>query len=80
MLWPVNLYLPILRLTTVRCQIGEEINGQVILHTGISYVDRLELCYANRDFALSFSDLPYLEKSHKYAYRLSPYQKKWDHN
>lgn len=58
-------------------QIGEEINGQVILHTGISYVDRLELCYANRDFALSFSDLPYLEKSHKYAYRLSPYQKKW---
>lgn len=57
--------------------IGEEVNGQVVLNEGISYAKRLELDYENRNFALSFSDLPYSEGAQKYSYRLLPYQKEW---
>lgn len=57
--------------------IGDKVNGQVVLSEGISYAKRLELDYENRNFALSFSDLPYSEGAQKYSYRLLPYQKDW---
>lgn len=57
--------------------IGDKVNGQVILNKGISYTKQLNLDYENRNFALSFSDLPYSEGVQKYSYRLSPYQEEW---
>lgn len=57
--------------------IGEEINNQVILSKGISYVNSIVLNNANRNFSLVFSNLSYSKEQQKYNYRLLPYQKHW---
>lgn len=57
--------------------IGEEINGQVVLSKGISYVNSIVLNNTNRDFSLVFNNLSYSKEQQKYNYRLLPYQKHW---
>ena len=57
--------------------IGEKINGQVVLDKGLLYANSIVLDNANRDFSLSFNNLSYSEEQQKYNYRLLPYQKNW---
>ena len=57
--------------------IGEEVNGQVILQEALSYTGRVRLNNANRNLALSFTNLLYLSDLQKYLYRLYPYQTDW---
>lgn len=57
--------------------IGEEINGQVILHTDLYHSQQIRLNYNNRDFSLTFSNLSYSKERQKIRYRLFPYQKTW---
>lgn len=57
--------------------IGEKINGQVVLNSNIASIDHLELINANRDFSLHFNNLAFSKNLQKYSYRLYPYQKKW---
>ncbi|WP_072542483.1 hybrid sensor histidine kinase/response regulator transcription factor [Bacteroides mediterraneensis] len=58
-------------------QIGEYVNGQVVLPRSLLYTTSLHLNHANRNFSLSFSNLLYLHKLQKYLYRLYPYQEEW---
>ena len=58
-------------------QIGEPLNGQVVLPRSLLYTTSLHLNHANRNFSLSFSNLLYLHKLQKYLYRLYPYQEDW---
>ena len=58
-------------------QIGESVNGQVVLPRSLLYTTSLHLNHANRNFSLSFSNLLYLHKLQKYLYRLYPYQEEW---
>lgn len=58
-------------------EIGESLNGQVILEKGISFTNLLRLSNANRDFAVTFDNLSYSEVQQKYNYRLLPYQENW---
>lgn len=57
--------------------IGENVNGQIVLQKGISFLSNIRLSNANRDFALTFNNLSYAEEQQKYAYRLLPYQQEW---
>lgn len=58
-------------------QIGEAINGQVILKQAMAYTDQITLSHTNRNFSLSFSNLSYSDNIQKYNYRLWPYQTDW---
>lgn len=58
-------------------QIGESVNGQVVLSRSLLYTKGIRLNHANRNFSLSFSNLLYLNKLQKYLYRLYPYQEEW---
>ena len=57
--------------------IGEEINGQVILNNNLFYTKEIELNNRNRDFSLTFNNLSYSEEQQKLRYRLFPYQTDW---
>lgn len=57
--------------------VGEEINGQVILPANLYYARGIELNYKNRDFSLTFNNLSFSEGQQKYSYRLYPYQHDW---
>lgn len=57
--------------------IREDVNGQIILHGNISYLDEIELKHGNRNFSLVFNNLSYSRETQKYAYRLYPYQREW---
>lgn len=57
--------------------IGQKINGQVILSQNVSYVSGISLSHENRNFSISFSNLSYSSEQQLYAYRLYPYQQEW---
>lgn len=57
--------------------IGDTINGQVILTQNLFHTKQIKLNHRNRDFALSFSSLAYSNQQPKMCYRLYPYQKSW---
>ena len=57
--------------------IGEEINGQVILNNNLFYTKEIELNDRNRDFSLTFNNLSYSDEQQKLRYRLFPYQTDW---
>ena len=58
-------------------QIGQKVNGQVVLPQSLLYTSKLYLKHANRSFSLSFTNLLYLSKLQKYLFRLYPYQEEW---
>ena len=66
-----------LEINSKKVEIGENINGQVILNKNIFYTDRIELNAANRNFSLLFNNLSYLQEKPNYQYRLYPYQDSW---
>ena len=48
------------------------------LKMSLTYVDTLELAYNQRDFALEFTALNYVNsENNKYKYKLEPYEKQW---
>ena len=57
--------------------IGNKVNGQIVLDTNITYAKQLELNNSNRDFSISFSNLSFSKNLQKYSYRLYPYQQNW---
>ena len=58
-------------------EIGEKINGQIVLDKMVSYTDQVTLNNDNRDFSLVFNNLSYSNEQQKYNYRLLPYQENW---
>lgn len=58
-------------------QIGQKVNGQVVLPQSLLYTSTLRLAHENRSFSLSFTNLLYLSKLQKYLFRLYPYQEEW---
>lgn len=58
-------------------QIGQNLNGQVVLPQSLLYTSELHLTHENRSFSLSFTNLLYLSKLQKYLFRLYPYQEEW---
>ncbi len=58
-------------------EIGDRINGQILLDKGFSYTKQLNLNYDNNNFSLLFSNLSYSSELQKYQYRLSPFQSEW---
>ncbi len=57
--------------------IGETVNGQVILKKSLAHTSAIELNHRNRDFSLSFCNQAYTDRQQKLRYRLYPYQKEW---
>ena len=66
-----------LEINSKKVEIGEKINGQVILNKNIFYTNKIELNAANRNFSLLFNNLSYLQEKPNYQYRLYPYQDRW---
>ena len=66
-----------LEINSKKVEIGEKINGQVILNKNIFYTNKIELNAANRNFSLLFNNLSYLQEKPNYQYRLYSYQDKW---
>lgn len=58
-------------------QIGQKVNGQVVLPQSLLYTSELHLTHENRSFSLLFTNLLYLTKLQKYLFRLYPYQEDW---
>lgn len=58
-------------------QIGQKVNGQVVLPQSLLYTSELHLTHENRSFSLLFTNLLYLTKLQKYLFRLYPYQEEW---
>lgn len=72
-----KVYFTDLEVNHVPVKINETINNQVILKEALSYTKTVKLNYENRNFAISFTNLSYLNKQQKYLYRLYPYQENW---
>lgn len=58
-------------------QIGQHVNGQVVLPQSLLYTSELHLTHENRSFSLLFTNMLYLTKLQKYLFRLYPYQEEW---
>lgn len=58
-------------------EIGESVNGQVLLSKNLYHTRALKLHNANRNFSLGFNSLSYNNQYQKVRYRLYPYQKEW---
>ena len=58
-------------------QIGQNVNGQVVLPQSLLYTSELHLTHENRSFSLLFTNMLYLTKLQKYLFRLYPYQEEW---
>lgn len=60
-----------------KVEIGEKINGQVILDKPVNLADRLTLKYNNNNLILYLSDLKYGTSPNRVEYRLLPRDKEW---
>ena len=60
-----------------KVEIGEKVNGQVILDKPAHLIDRLTLNYNNNNLVLYLSDLRYGTSPNKVEYRLLPNDKEW---
>ena len=60
-----------------KVEIGEKINGQVILDKPAHLIDRLTLNYNNNNLVFYLSDLRYSTSPNKVEYRLLPNDRKW---
>ncbi len=60
-------------------EVGQNVNGQVLLKQDINLQDKVELSFANRNFAFSFSTPSYVrEKGNKFMYRLDGFEDNWN--
>jgi len=56
----------------------EFVSAKSPLKNSISYTDTIELTYKQRDFALEFAALNFLNpESNRYKYKLEPYEQEW---
>lgn len=59
-------------------QIGEEVNGRVILEAGINNSDEIKLKYKENSFSFEFAALHYASpKKNQFAYMLSGFDEDW---
>lgn len=72
-----KVYFTDLEVNHIPVKINDTINNQVILKEALNYKKTVKLNYDNRNFAISFTNLSYLNKQQKYLYRLYPYQDNW---
>ena len=72
-----KLYLTDVEVGGKTVQMGEVINGQVILTSSPERQGMFELTTDNSDFRLYFSDLKYGVRKRKIAYRLLPNEQDW---
>lgn len=67
-----------LRVFNRRIDIGQQINGQILLPRHISYCDTIELNSRNNDFTLEFAGLHFATPAKQiYRYRLEGYDSNW---
>lgn len=57
--------------------VGENINGQVVLDKPIFYKDKIRLNSSNNNFSLFVSNLLFSTRHQRYQYRLLPIQQNW---
>ncbi|MCL7762585.1 ATP-binding protein [Polaribacter sp. Z014] len=59
-------------------QIGEKINGRVILNKSINAIDKIELKYSENSFSFEFAALHYAaSRKNEYAYKLEGFNNDW---
>lgn len=63
-----------------KVEIGEKINGQVILDKPAYLIEHLSLAYNNNNLILYLSDLKYGTSPNTVKYRLLPTEEKWNTN
>ena len=63
-----------------KVEIGEKVNGQVILDKPAHLIEHLSLDYNNNNLILYLSDLKYGTSTNKVEYRLLPAEKEWESN
>ena len=63
-----------------KVEIGEKVNGQVILDKPAHLIEHLSLDYHNNNLILYLSDLKYGTSPNKVEYRLLPDQQEWSSN
>ena len=76
---PKKAYITSLDINNAPVQIGQEINGQVILEQPIIYTSSITLNQRNYRFSVSFSDLSYQDNGVRFAYRLTPREVMWNY-
>lgn len=59
-------------------QVGQKINGQVILQKALAYTSQITLNHKNYRFAVAFSDLSYDKEVVRFTYRLTPFENRWN--
>lgn len=71
------LYISDIEVNYNNVDIGEEINGQVILKEPIYQMEELVLEHANNNVVFYLTNLSYNEMANKVTYRLLPLQEEW---
>lgn len=75
-----RFYISDININYHKVDIGEEVNGQVILDKPAHLIEHLSLSYNNNNLILYISDLKYGTSSNKVEYRLLPASKEWISN
>lgn len=73
-----KLYISDIDVNYEKVEIGEKINGEIILDRPIYRLDRLNLSHANNNLILYLSDLSYNLSANKVKYRLLPENEEWN--
>jgi len=72
------LVLTDLQIANKSVNIGERLNGRVVLQHSITFTNSLELAYAQNGFTLEFAALNYFNPQKiKYRYQLQGFDKQW---
>ena len=71
------LYISDLGINYNKVDIGEEINGQVILRQPVYLLDKLTLSHANNSIIFYLTNLRYNQMPNKIEYRLLPAETEW---
>ncbi|GAA0878523.1 hybrid sensor histidine kinase/response regulator transcription factor [Algoriphagus jejuensis] len=72
-------FITSVRIQNQEVQVGEKLNGQLILDRDINESKTLELDYINRNFSLTFSSPAYInERLNKFSYMLEGFDETWN--
>lgn len=76
--YPAKTVITDLLISNKSVEIGEEINGKVVLEKNISKSKEIELNYGNTNFSFEFAALHYAAPSkNQYAYKLEGFDTEW---
>ena len=76
--YPAKTVITDLLISNKSVEIGEKVNGQVILNKNISKSQEIELSYGNNNFSFEFAALHYAAPlKNKFAYKLKGFDKDW---